>query len=167
MAPHTTAVSSRRRAVGLSVAISMMTLSGFTAVTAQAADVTLEATVELCTIDLSVAGPRTMVWAGDAGSAYAFTAEGANAIALDWSANGDCAGNLKAHRNEIIKVDDETEIEGASLSLDSDLIVKTLANAVTVSNIPGPESFDVTMIIPVEAAPGTFSTILTFTVVAG
>ena len=165
MTKHTTAVTARRRGVALSAAIAMMTLSGFTSATAHAGDITLDATVELCEISLSTPSTWSLDWGGNVGSAYAFTAEGANAITLDWSGDGQCAGNLKAHRDAIVK--DQVAITGATLSLNGDLIDETLANAWTVSNMPGPESFDVTMVVPEEAAPGTFSTTLTFTVVAG
>jgi hypothetical protein len=163
---------SRNRALATSASLMMFTFFGVTSVAAQAADVTVQATVEECVVSISPAGPLVMSGPPSlAGNDYVFQEVGA--ISVNWNAGAyDCGGTLHAERTAVTK--DSEAIAGTSVTLNygSGNMAVVTDQTVEVATTAGmgagdTANFDVEMTIPISAGAGTYSSTLTFTFVPG
>jgi len=173
MSGSTATKAPRRRAVALSSAIAMFTLSGLTSMAAYASNtITVTATVEECVISVTNSesidlGDNPTFVTTELGTFYEF--ESMMGISVEWSAGEDgtpCAGSLYVARGNILKNGDGAHVDTAQIYLGfggADVTVTT--DARDTGALETPSNFDVTMKIPVLAGPGTYSTTLTFTVV--
>jgi hypothetical protein len=183
MDERTTVSGARRRAIGMTTAITMAMVFGATSVAAQATGVTVQGTVEPCVISITSTeqvdlGPPSYDY--DGGN---FVFQHDEAISLNWYADGlECAGALHASRTAIVleaatAVAGETSLTITSFGAGVDGVgdVDTLigvgatpdiaVEVPTVSSSEGLEVFGVTMLIPLTSPPGLYSSTLTLTVV--
>lgn len=164
---------SRNRALALSASLVMFTFFGITSVVAHASDVTVEATVEECEVSISTSDPLVMLdpplVTGD--GFYVFTEVGG--ITVDWSAgDSDCAGSLHAERSSVSKDSEAVAAATVSLNMGTGFVEVHSGETVQVAESGGAlvgdsTNFDVEMEIPTTAGSGTYSSVLTFTVVVG
>jgi len=164
-----TTFMSRRRAMSLSSAVMFTLFFGLSSMAAQAADVTIEGTVAECDLSITTPGPLDL---GEPSFDYddnwvdfGSTIDG-DFLYVAWGSEAnDCVGSLYAERNDIVR-DGIEPIAEAFLMLEGFSITSTPEVVAESSFRPlsGSIEFDVEMSIPTSAGPGTYSTILTFTV---
>jgi hypothetical protein len=173
MGSSTSTSPSRRRAMALSAAITMCMFFGMTSMAAQATNtVSVEATVTFCEVLLVTPAQGIVLEpAGETDDGdYLFETSGMDVIEVGWGVSGDgeCLGSLYIERSPIVIDGGSEEVDGSSFyySYGSDQVLAVGTPVFLTDDPTGySEIIYANMTIPKDAGRGTFSTVLTFTIV--